>query len=423
MQTIIQKTKRSYHTDLILQYKFNLLPTHFKTQIPPSTLYNWKRKDVNKLFGYDQIIFSDEKIALVKAIAQRKSFYRITKAVYAAFNVYDTIFDGLKFRKSIIRKSKDTVVAAVEKIGGLVGIKRGLRFFKISYQQFNAWKQKGKCALSPLKSCFKKHPLQLSSNEVTTIKYYFNKFSQWDLKAIYYQMMRERVAFMSLSTWYKYASLLGLKSAAPSHRRKKYATGIRAEAPKKIIHMDVTVFRPMDNTRVFVYLVVDNFSRAILSYFASTEYRCKIALKNLQTACENHNLFDAECRVDLITDDGSENSCDSFINFLEVNEHTIRRLVAQKDITFSNSMIEAVNKKLKYQYLFRKDLVDFSETVKYLDYAVENYLNKPHGALWGFTPNEVLNGAVPDKYRFRSGIINSRKVRIEANLITSCGVC
>ena len=49
---------------------------------------------------------------------------------------------------------------------------------------------------------------------------------------------------------------------------------------------------------------------------------------------------------------------------------------------------------MKY-YLFKKDLTDINETMKYLNYSVDDYNYKPHGKLFGFTPSEVLNGQIP----------------------------
>lgn len=185
--------------------------------------------------------------------------------------------------------------------------------------------------------------------------------------------------------------------------------------------MDVTVFRPLDNTRIYIYLIVDNFSRCILGWKASLELKCGISLENLKDACLKHNLFGS--RVDLIVDGGSENNCSIFNNYIELNKDSLKKLVAQKDILFSNSMVEAANKSLKYGYLFKKDLFNFDDTVKYLDYAIKDHSNKPHGALFGLTPLEVLNGAIPDKYRFKNDIANARSFRIEENRKGDCGVC
>ncbi|MDR0261614.1 MAG: integrase core domain-containing protein, partial [Sphingobacterium sp.] len=64
-------------------------------------------------------------------------------------------------------------------------------------------------------------------------------------------------------------------------------------------------------------------------------------------------------------------------------------------------MIEAVNKQMKYSFLFRHQLLDFEHTQRFLKTAVEQYNNRPHSALFGFTPQEVFDGAKPNKYFFK----------------------
>ena len=41
---------------------------------------------------------------------------------------------------------------------------------------------------------------------------------------------------------------------------------LRAHTSKQILHMDVTIFRPSDHSRVYIYLILDNFSRAIMGW-------------------------------------------------------------------------------------------------------------------------------------------------------------
>jgi hypothetical protein len=58
-------------------------------------------------------------------------------------------------------------------------------------------------------------------------------------------------------------------------------------------------------------------------------------------------------------------------------------------------------------------MADFFAALKYI--AVENYNHKPHVALFGLTPIEALNGAVPDRDRFANEIALARRRRIEEN--------
>jgi len=179
--------------------------------------------------------------------------------------------------------------------------------------------------------------------------------------------------------------------------------------------MDVTIFKPLDNTKVYIYFIVDNFSRVILNWKASVEYSSSIAMKVLKESISKHGI-----RLDtkLVTDGGPENhgEVSSFI----ADNQNINQLIAQKDIIQSNSMIESVNKHIKYYYLFKRDLKDLNDTFRYLSNSVDDYNDKPHGKLYGLTPNEMLNGNDPAKDNYQNDIAEARKKRLLQNQSIEC---
>jgi len=98
----------------------------------------------------------------------------------------------------------------------------------------------------------------------------------------------------------------------------------------------------------------------------------------------------------------------------------ITKQVALRDILFSNSMVEATNKIMKYQYLFTKDLHNYEAVSKYLDFAVPDFNNRPHYSLHSLTPNEVLSGHIPDKHKFTEAIKTAKTARIAENRSPEC---
>jgi transposase InsO family protein len=233
-------------------------------------------------------------------------------------------------------------------------------------------------------------------------------------------MLRDKSAFLSLTSFYKYANLL--LPNRPIRKKIRKTNGLRADAPKKILHMDVTIFKPLDNTKVYLYFLVDNYSRYIINWKASLKYSADITFENISEAYTRENFGDIPPYIDLITDDGSENK-GKVNDFVNADNSNIRKLIAQLDIIFSNSMIEAVNKRMKYDYLFTIDLADYEQTLKYLKWAIEQYNNKPHSALFGLTPTEVYRGKIPDKRMFANDIAEAAIQRKEHNLNQNCNNC
>jgi putative transposase len=162
--------------------------------------------------------------------------------------------------------------------------------------------------------------------------------------------MKDKAVFMGIGTWYKYANRLGIKRGF-FKLKLKHEIGIRASKPLEILHMDITIFKTLDNTEIYISFIVDNFSRAILNWKASTEYSSNIVMELLKGAVQKHNI---KFETTLIADGGSENKGE-LSKYIGYNQN-ITKLIAQKYIIQSNSMVEAVNKHLKYYYLLKKHL-------------------------------------------------------------------
>lgn len=63
-----------------------------------------------------------------------------------------------------------------------------------------------------------------------------------------------------------------------------------------------------------------------------------------------------------------------------------RRALA--DVHCSNSMIEIINKTIKYNYLYRKDISDGEQLKEVMQWSVENFGGRPHVSHRGLTPKK-----------------------------------
>jgi putative transposase len=121
----------------------------------------------------------------------------------------------------------------------------------------------------------------------------------------------------------------------------------------------------------------------------------------------------------LLTDDGCENK--PIAKALQLDaDISITHLIAQKDIVFSNSMIEYLNKTIKYRYLYQQQIVDCAQLQSVLDFAVTDYNNRPANNLHGLTPIEALAGSCLNISFRKEKIKVAANQRIAINLADGC---
>lgn len=177
--------------------------------------------------------------------------------------------------------------------------------------------------------------------------------------------------------------------------------------------------------RHYIYLVVDNYSRRVLAWRVATVLNGMIRVQTLQEAWATAvALRGSALSTDLIVDGGPENVnrvVDAFVAGEAVN---LQRKIALKEVLFSNSMVEAANRTLKYRYLLPKHAANTATLIKAMERAGHD-LNtvRPHGDLKGLTPDEVYFGMKPDMPDLEEQRRIARAYRLEMNSRTHYGKC
>lgn len=409
---------RTYSTGLKIKYKLGLLPDHIKQQIHRNTRYYWSTHfDLNHVFGIDDFDKNEDNIELIKTIYENQRLKKMVLALSKAYIILSTIIKSLDRQKHLIYQQSGVIIKVIDEFKDYFGTNKLTKLFDISPKRYLTWKYMHNC-VHPLKeTCKKLNPLQISFSDQEIIKQYLIKeeYKNWGIANIYYQMLEDGNTLMSLQTFRNYINLFFPYRTHKIKKRNKYK-GIRANRPFEKLHMDVTLFRMLDNSIAYIYFIVDNFSRKILSYQISTEIKADISLRNLEKVCVEYNLFSSQ--TELIVDGGSENK--GAVNEFILSRKNWKKLVAQKDIIFSNSMVEAVNKIIKYQYLFTRRIADMYDLKNYLPRAIDDYNNRPHSTL-KISPNKAANGITFDKELYRKNMQIARKNRIQANI--ECNRC
>jgi putative transposase len=103
----------------------------------------------------------------------------------------------------------------------------------------------------------------------------------------------------------------------------------------------------------------------------------------------------------------------------------LERVLAQVDVTFSNSMIEAFWRSLKHQWLYLNSLDSIERLHALVEFYVEQHNTQmPHAAFSGQTPDEMYFGTgtnLPTVLALAKS--NARAARMVANRALSCDDC
>jgi hypothetical protein len=103
----------------------------------------------------------------------------------------------------------------------------------------------------------------------------------------------------------------------------------------------------------------------------------------------------------------------------------LRRVLAQVEIGYSNSMIEALWRSMKHNWLYLNTLDSITRLRSLIAFYVAEHNSRiPHSAFQGQTPDEMYFGTgegVPDVLKTRRQA--AREARLRANRASRCATC
>ena len=290
--------------------------------------------------------------------------------------------------------------------------------------QYRLNKLNNLCHDSAFALCLRKHPLQLSFKEIGTMKRLLSeeRFACWPISSIAFFAQRNNLLGAALSTWYKYKPLLGFNKK-PIEMSKQPA-GLITSAPNQFLHIDTTFWNIEHDVKVAIVFVSDNFSKAILGWNISLNKNADNVKAALDKAIQNiHQYHPDHLCTFLMADGGKENHAASIHELIaSTTRSSITKIIAQKDIAFSNSPIEAINKIIKKYLRFYKPAT-LEQLHSCIERAVYDYsFIRPHGSLNGRIPMEVYTNQ-PLNIDTKPFLMQAKAERLEQNLKHACGIC
>ena len=319
---------------------------------------------------------------------------------------------------------KEKIVNAIEIAKEFISVETAVKIFNISRATYHNYKTLviNKCDASYFLWCVKQYPHQLLKKEIIQIKNYMEKeaYSHWSKSSVYLLALRNKEISFCLTTFYKYSTLLGYGKSRHLQPKIKYSS-LTSCKPNEIWCSDVTILKTADNKKQYIHFLMDHFSKMILGFSVENSSCPKAIKKLLQEAYLKYKNQDP---ITLVTDGGVENVNNTVQEFLNTTNQDIKHLIAQKDIPFSNSRIEAFNKIIKHQFLLPRNLENRNQLINALAEDVPTYNTiRPQLSLQGNTPEETFSGKPLDINLYKTHFDSQKSLRINQNQQNRCKGC
>jgi transposase InsO family protein len=321
-------------------------------------------------------------------------------------------------------KAKAQVLGAIAAAKEVLPLKSVTRILGLSASRYHAWRRlETACQLADRPSCPKAHPGQLTVQETATIKEMVTSTEYRHMATSTLAVYAQRVGrvFASASTWTRLVRAHGWRRPRARVYPAKPKVGIRAKKPNEIWHLDVTVLRLLDGTRLYLHGVVDNFSRRVLAWRLAEKLDPLTTCQVLTEAAKN--LQGGASPVSVLTDGGVENVNDTVDEFL--SSGVLRRVLAQVEILESNSLVEAWWRGLRHQWLYLNTLDTAAAVRRLVAFYVKEFNEAiPHSALNGRTPDDVYFGKGDDiSVKLAAARQAARARRLAENRAVTCETC
>ncbi|WP_298535914.1 DDE-type integrase/transposase/recombinase [uncultured Algibacter sp.] len=418
--------RKSWDTNIKHYFRLGLedsLPIELRNKVASSNISRWKREHSNKYIGCELSEYIKDDILLFNKIGQTQRLKSLNKAYFKLLETLHAVAVNFGSFKSEIYAQKELIVNSIESVKNSIPINNALKVFNISRATYHNYKSLviHKCEPSYFKWCTKRFSNQLLASEVETIKQYVThpEYCHWSKPSIYLKALRDKKLSCCESTFYKYCKLLGFKTKRLKRKSDNY-NPIRTSKPNELWCADVTIFKTTNTKKHYIHLLIDHFSKMILAYRICNSNSGR-AIKNiLKEAREKYN----PSHIQFLTDAGCENVNHTVSGYLSNLNMTSKHTIAQHDVIYSNSMIEALNKVIKQQFLYPETIHSRKQLNLIMSKTVKDYNTlRPQKALGGNTPFEVFNGDPIEINQYKIHFKSHQDLRRLQNKKTHCSTC
>lgn len=394
----------------------NLFP---ELNIPPSTARTWLKEGSRAV-----VDFSDDEIALRVQLARLEKQLRVLREIVRLLLAWKRISGGaLDYQRLSHGAMKKTLLRALCRARVTMPLKAALHIVGLTRGRYHSWVSREQhCELDDRPSCARRRPGRLSFDEirrmgdlVTSVEH-----RHMSIRALALYAQRTKQVFAHPVTWGRLIKERRWRRPRLRLYPAKPKVGIRASRPNEFWHIDASILRLVDGTRVYLHAIIDNYSRRILGWCVEERLN---PLNTFEVLSDATGRIDGPVAADVVMDAGVEN-LNGTVDGLFDSGH-LRRVLAQVDVTFSNSLIEAWWRSLKHQWLYLHQLDSIATVRRLVGFYVQQHNEvMPHSAFNGLTPDEVYFGKTDGVLlTLTEERVSARAKRLKANQAASCLAC
>lgn len=394
--------------------------------IPKSTLRQWLKRGVCEVVSLPELNMSNQDL-VQENLELRRQLEEISTKQELVLSTTRIFGFEIQFKRLPSGSAKEMVLSAIKKATSVVPLSECLSTIGLSIQRYRHWLRRAvHCELQDHSSCPVVSPTKLTISEVKTIGelYTSPSFRHLSVSSLCLLAKRTGTVVASLSTWCRVIREQGFKRCFKRIYPPKPKVGVRARFPGQIWHLDMTVLRLEDGTRSFLQCIIDNFSRYVLAWSVDREYGGVKTRELLRQALTKASELGLQLIPNVFVDSGSENINKQVDEMIEGG--LIQRTIAQIEVHFSNSMIEALFLRLKHRYLYTIALTNFEALVRGVSYYIiqsNEYI--PLAALHGATPLEAITGKwselqIEEMKSVAKGEVAKRKIENQSKRCSHC---
>ncbi len=211
--------------------------------------------------------------------------------VLAAFvRVLLSLFRMLKpdlARVRVEAGDKARLLRAIHRSRNVSGLSRLLSRIGLSPSRLRSWgRAELACELQDQSSCPRFSPQRLTPTEIDRVRELVTSPENRHVPTARLAILAQRLAlvFASATTWHRLIRERGWRRPRARVHPAAPTEGIRAAKPNEIWHIDTTLLRLLDGTRLYLHAAIDNFSRRILAWHLSNRFEPASTAKVLGAA-------------------------------------------------------------------------------------------------------------------------------------------